>query len=206
MKKVLAFTCFVALLSFSAQSHGKNVQGPYIGIGGSYAIENFDLDSIDFDGSRFNPDFDNTWGLNAKIGYQVIDWFALEFNFDYLSDFEADDKVVVEGVPVKGEIEVDVMTFMVAAKFAAGMDAIRPFLVVGAGVMNADADVKARAPGVSESDSDSETDSCASLGLGVDFFASDNVSLGFEGSHVWGFGDLDEVRYYKLTVGVAYHF
>jgi len=206
MKKVFALACFVTVLSFSTGSYGKDAPGPYVGIGNSYAIENFDFDSIDLDGSTYKPNFDDAWGVNAKIGYHLIDWFALEFNFDYLSDFEADDTVIVLGVPVKAKVEADVMTFMIAAKFAASFDAVKPFMVVGGGIMRADADIKASAYGLSLSDSESESDTCAKLGIGIDFFATDNISLGFEASHVWGFGDLDEIRYYNLTLGAAYHF
>ena len=206
MKKFFALACVVTVLSFATGSYGKDTPGPYVGIGGSYAIENFDVDSINLDGSTFNPNFDDTWGLNAKVGYRFIDWLALEFNFDYLSEFEADHTVVVLGLPVKAKMEIEVMTFMIAAKFAATFEKVKPFLIVGGGYMRADADVKASVHGFSLSDSDSESDPCAELGLGIDFFPTDNVSLGFKGSHVWGFGDLDEIRYFNLTLGAAYHF
>ena len=44
---------------------------------------------------------------------------------------------------------------------------------------------------------------CYKGGLGIDYFATDNISLGFEGNYVFGTGD---VRYANATVGVAYHF
>jgi len=50
----------------------------YVGAGGSYAVEDFD-DS---------PDYDNSWGANAKIGYHTHPLLDIELNFDYLNNFE----------------------------------------------------------------------------------------------------------------------
>ncbi|MBW2174083.1 MAG: hypothetical protein JRF64_05460 [Deltaproteobacteria bacterium] len=53
---------------------------------------------------------------------------------------------------------------------------------------------------------DDEADLCVKLGLGADYFATENVSIGLEAAYVWGLSDVEEVRYVDLTLGVAYHF
>ena len=71
----------------------------------------------------------------------------------------------------------------------------------------------------SPSASSSNTGACAKVGVGIDFFLSDHLSLGLEGGTTFGFGnfefDLDAlggeveelgIRYWTVTLGAAYHF
>ena len=183
--------------------------GPYIEIGGSYAYENFDMDDEDIEAIGLDVDFDNTWGINLKAGYHLNKLFSVEFDFNYLPDFEWDDSTTYLGVPISVDAEADITTYMLVGKISPdlGSKITRPFVVVGFGVMHGEMDVTASALGFgSTSASDSDTDACAKIGLGVDFFARKDVSIGVEGNYVWGFGDMDEVRYINLTCGVAYHF
>ena len=212
MKKLSILPLLVMVLCFSTVSYGADAAGRtfYIGIGGSYAVEDFDVDELEASlegiASDSDVDFDDTWGLNLKAGYHVNNWLSLEFDFDYLSEFEADEGLDVLGIPVDLDAELDVTTYMAVFKFTCVLEPLKPFIVAGGGMMDADVDAKASALGVSASDSESETDTCAKLGLGVDFFATKSVSIGLEGSYVWGFGDLDEISYYNLTLGLGYHF
>ena len=214
MRKVLILAVLVMTFCFPMSSHGADAagRGLYVGIGGSYNLE--DLDVHDFDvtleeaTSDLDVDFDDTWGVNAKVGYHLHDWLALEFNFDFISEFESDETYSRGGEAFDTKVELEVMTYMAVAKLSHGFgwEATRLFIVAGGGFMDADADGKVRVAGGSDSVSDSETDSCARLGVGVDFFATKRVSIGFEGSYVWGFGDLDEIQYFNLTAGLGYHF
>jgi opacity protein-like surface antigen len=212
MKKLSILTVLVMVLCFSTSSYGADAAGRtfYIGIGGSYASEAFDLDEVEDDleaiASDSDLDYDDTWGLNLKVGYHVNNWLSLEFDFDYLSEFEADEGLDVLGVPVDLDVESDVITYMAMFKFTCVLEPLKPFIVAGGGIMDADVDAKASALGVSASASESETDTCAKLGLGVDFFVTKSVSIGLEGSYVRGFGDVDAIGYYNLTLGLGYHF
>jgi hypothetical protein len=69
--------------------------------------------------------------------------------------------------------------------------AIRPFLSIGLGLMDA---------------GHSGTDPCAKLGLGVEYFAYENISFGGEVAYVRGFYDLDYVGYPTLAVGASLYF
>jgi hypothetical protein len=51
-----------------------------------------------------------------------------------------------------------------------------------------------------------DTELCAKVGLGLDFFATPDISFGIEGNYTLGFNDLEEIRYFNFTLGVAYHF
>lgn len=43
---------------------------------------------------------------------------------------------------------------------------------------------------------------CYKAGLGIDYFVTGSISLGLEGSYLFGIGD---VRYGNFTAGAAYH-
>ena len=72
--------------------------------------------------------------------------------------------------------------------------------------MYADLDFKVSVNGSSISDSYDETELCGKVGLGLDFFATPEISFGIEGNYTLGFNDLEEIRYFNFTLGVAYHF
>ncbi|MBW1742221.1 MAG: hypothetical protein JRJ47_02165, partial [Deltaproteobacteria bacterium] len=71
----------------------------------------------------------------------------------------------------------------------------------------------------SPSVSSANTGACAKVGVGIDFFLSDHLSVGVEGATTFSLGnfefDLDElgeeveelgIRYWTVTLGAAYHF
>ena len=63
MKRHLFFAVLVAVIFsctslYAGQDHLDHF---YVGAGGSYAVEDFGN----------SPDFDNSWGVNAKIGYHT---------------------------------------------------------------------------------------------------------------------------------------
>jgi opacity protein-like surface antigen len=251
MKKSLIFMALVMVLCFCTSSYGADAAGHqwYMGIGGSWAIDNFDTDDLEDDLAPIDVDFDDAWGVNASIGYHVNDNFSIAFVYSYLADFNSDesvsgafnvgdiaDEVGLDendlellgldpndevGFEVGAELELDIMTFMLEAKYAMSGN-VRPFAVVGVGLMYADADGDVKATvdidgsrgSASIGDSDSDTRACGKVGLGVDWFATPNVSVGLEGSYVFAFGDhefddLDAetgIRYFNIGLGVAYHF
>ena len=178
MKKILILTIIGLFLSAMPV-----MAEMYVGIGGSYVYENFDA-GVDFgDGS----------GINLKAGYVLNDNVAIELSYDYLQDFDYSDAVV--------SVEADIETLMAAVKISTGEE-LRTYLIGGLGVMRGE--LTAEAFGLR--DSASENDLCAKAGAGIDYFVTDEVSVGVEGAYVWGFGDLDGVEYTQVTCGVAYHF
>ena len=183
--------------------------GPYIGIGGTFAKQDFDTGDLDRElaGTGLSADFDDTWGLNVKAGYKFNRYVAAELALDYLPNFKWSVATRVGGTPLSGELTVDVMAWTISAKISPfDSQKIKPYFVVGGGIMHASADATVSIPGASASSSDDETDLCGKIGLGVDFFVTDQVSLGLEGAYFAGFNDLDNIRFYTVTAGVAYHF
>lgn len=215
MKKFLiSVVLMVTVLYSSTSSYAADAAGRnwYFGIGGSYAFEDFGAeeaeDGLEGIARGTDLDFDDTSGFYVTVGYHVADWFSLEFGFNWLSQFETGQSM---GIGWAGDLDgvLDVITTMVVAKFTCGLEPLKPFIVVGGDNMDADLYYTApEAPGlrVTTSDSERETDVCAKLGLGVDFFVTKRVSVTLEGSYVWGFGDLDAIKYSNLTLGLGYHY
>ena len=176
MKKHLFFAVLVAVIFYSTSLYaGQDHLGHfYVGAGGSYAVEDFDS----------SADFDNSWGVNAKIGYHTHPLLDIEFDFDYLSEFEAN------------AVDLEILTYMIVLKgyFQQSTEKVKLSVIVGTGIMHTDA--------VGD-----ETGWCAKVGLGLDFFTTQNISLGIEGNYTFGIDDdLDEVGYSNFTIGAAYHF
>ena len=170
----------IAVLFLTTPVYAEDV---YVGIGGTYAYENFDV-GVDFgDGS----------GINLKAGYVLNDNVAIELSYDYLQDFDYSDAVV--------SAEADIETLMAAVKISTGEE-LRTYLIGGLGVMRGE--LIAEAFGLR--DSASENDLCAKAGAGIDYFVTDEVSVGVEGAYVWGFNDLEGVEYTQIICGVSYHF
>ncbi len=183
--------------------------GPYFGIGATFAKQDFDTGDLDreLSGTGLSADFGDTWGLNVKAGYKFNRYIAAELAFDYLPGFKWDVATRIGGTPVTGEMTVDVTAWTLAVKISPfDSQKVKPYFVIGGGIMNASADVSVAVPGAAASASDDETDLCGKVGLGVDYFVTDRVSLGLEGAYFAGFNDLDNIRFYTITAGVAYHF
>ena len=130
----------------------------------------------------------------------------------------------VEDLPadVYDDERVDIWIGMIARKLSKPGN-VSPFVAIGAGVVpiSLDGRIIAAAPSERFSSSfaepDSDMEACGKLGLGIDFFPAENVSLGLEGSYVFGFHDLNldlgflgdsemDIVHFIFTFGAAYHF
>jgi len=137
----------------------------------------------------------------------------------YLTDVYG---VTLLPITVHDEEEVDAWALMLAGKLSKS-GKVSPFITVGAGIMptNGDAKPSATVPSLgfsrSLSSSDSDTKACGKFGAGIGYFPTKNVSLGLEGSYVFGLGDFAfdlgflgdremDIRYFIFTLGAAYHF
>ena len=230
MKKSLILIALLMVLCFCTSAYGADAAGHqwYMGIGGSWAIENFDTNDLEDETMDiFDVDFDDGWGVNANIGYHVNDNFSIAFVYSYLSGFDWDESISAtasaDGYTVSAgasiDLEADVMTFMLEGKYAMSGN-VCPYVVLGVGAMYADADldldadvvVPAGAQSFSFSDSESDTQACGKVGLGVDWWVTPEVTVGLEGSYVFGFSDHDfdgteiGIRYFNIGFGVGYHF
>jgi opacity protein-like surface antigen len=199
MQRLLVAAAIV--LAFMSSNLYAQDKGWYMGIGGNYALQNF---------NTVNMNYGNSPGFNAKVGYCFSKMFAAEFVYDYFTNFSASNTGKINGVPATVDKKAKITTFVIAGKLSpdVGSEVFRPYITAGLGMMNGDIDttVSFSGSGLKTEGSGSVRDECAKFGVGVDYFVRKNISVDFEASYVMGFGDNDDVRYTNLHLGVAYHF
>jgi opacity protein-like surface antigen len=112
----LVITASVAPSTASAQELDYARTGSYVGLGGTYAIEDFDVEGAD-----------NTLGLNLRVGYRFQPRLAGELEFEYYDDF-GDFGVKVDGWALTAN-----------AKVYGATGQVQPFLLAGLGVVHGEA-------------------------------------------------------------------
>ena len=182
MKKFLilcATIMVVFALSINAEADPADT-GFYLGGGVAHAWENFDGDF----------DFDDAWGLNAFAGYRFMRYIALEGNFNWYDDFESGS--------TNADVEIWTLMLDLKAMYPVYNDRLVPYLRAGGGYM----DAKASAGSLDASNEDF----AFNFGGGLDYYVTDQVSIGLDGKYVVGTGDLDAVEYFVGTINAAFHF
>jgi hypothetical protein len=192
----LAVPLVLACLLVAGSAQARQKTGYYGALYGLYAVENLDDDETkDKFSGPIDVDFDNSWGFQARVGYIYNEYFSLEGMYEYVAPFEANDGSLDD--------KLDVMNYTVNGKFTCpAYDAFVPYVIVGLGAMNAYEDIDFMGDNSKESD----WGFGARVGLGFDYYFQREWSAGFEGTYVFGTGDVDHVRYMTLGLGVAYHF
>ena len=190
---LMMFTAVVAILSFPFTSPAEEKHGRiFAGAGVSYVVERFDDGDLkDFPG---NSSIDNSWGFNVFGGYWWIKHLAFEGNFNWYADFEGQTEAI-------GDFDISIWTAMLDVRvFSPSLwqDRIFPYARIGGGWMDVDIDAKAF--------DSSDSDFAYNVGLGVDFFVTHKLSLGLDGKHIWGTGDVSDFNHMTFTLRAAYHF
>lgn len=185
-------TLIMGILSapFASQAEDKHDRF-FAGAGLSYVREDFD----DGDLKRLpgGSNIDDSWGINVFGGYWWIEHLAVEGNFNWYADFDGE----------VGDIDFDISiwTLMLDLKVISPSlweDRIFPYVRIGGGYMVTEID--------SDNSNSDESDFAYNIGLGCDVFVVDRVSVGLDGKHVWGTGDVSEFNHYVVTARAAYHF
>lgn len=105
--------------------------GAYFGVGGFYALQNFD-DNTAID-TRVDIEADSTGGVNVKGGYRFDERWAVDVAFQYFGEFElvslAEDGSLVE------RDEFDGWTLMIDGRMFLHDGNFQPFLMAGAGAL-----------------------------------------------------------------------
>lgn len=201
MKKSLAFSVLISLLCIPFPVHGQDVAGRDLDTNFGHSTLTWGFPYGTPEAETTNFDIQNTLGSTPKPHFRFNELLALEFDFHGLPGFNdhsgflgADSPTLP---PLTNENE-DIFTNMVVSRFSpyVGSRIFRPYASLGFGIMHVH--------GITLSDL--ETDTCIMIGLGARLFVTENVSLGIEGDHVWGFDLLDDVEYSNIGLGVAYHF
>jgi hypothetical protein len=195
MKKYLILA--LLMIAFShAPSSGQSDEAPSEDTRADYPVAPFGKDDLELDaffGNAFQSSTvkDNPATDGAARGDKDADPPRFSWNV---------------GMPAYLDLGRDTATQMFRIKFSSDAENVGPFFVFGGGYGGTHAKLERSVDGLSMSRVKPERDPCAKLGLGFDLFASDNMSMDLEGSHVWGFDDPDGTGYFDVTLDMSYHF
>ena len=164
MKKLLLAVVFAAS---SARADGEDEgfarSGPYIGVGASRSLN---LVERYLDGEPFLEDLEisDEWGVNARAGYRVFSWFAVEAEYEWVDDLDID----LFGANI-GSLGVQSATANL--RFIVPTWRFQPYLLLGGGVLWLDLDNRFGLLDVDDSAF------AGKVGVGIDVYLTRNIVL-----------------------------
>ena len=192
---------------------GISLSGPYLSLGPTYttsAIEG--MVEVIFDDAFAIPldlDLDDSWGLNARVGYRFTRFFAAEVQYEWIDEFDyhfSSSGVDLGGASTEGH------TFTLNGKLIAPIWRIQPYLLLGLGFSVYD--FEDSTPFNALGGSGTHVAFAGRAGIGIDFHFTDHISVYSEGSVLAttrdfeepDTGDYDDYYYLGITVGLQYRF
>ncbi len=137
--------------------------GPYIGVGASRSL-NLVERYLEDDPVLDELEVSDAWGVNARAGYRVFSWFAVEAEYEWVDDLN----VELFGAEIGS---VGVQSATANLKFIVPTWRFQPYLVLGGGVVFLDLDDRAGLLDVDDSSF------AARVGLGLDVYLTRSIVL-----------------------------
>jgi len=174
-----------------------------------------------------SPSFDNGWGWNIKVGYFFSEYLALEARFhQHLKyklkgdcSFTEDFIDAVDVVEARVEGEVKGYDLSINGKIFIPASDFRPYGILGLGYLSLRKEWDGWASVTTYDDlgnwwlrvlpytkSESVSGILFRIGAGADYFITEDLGLEAELSYNKGFGDVDEVAFFAINLGVLVAF
>ncbi len=179
-------------------------RGLYLGVNGAYGLDLLSTELAGAVGVPLPPvSYDNSWGLNARVGYRAFSFLALEAEYEWMKGIG----INVNGAPV-ATYKPHTLTGNV--KLFLPIWRVQPYLLAGGGVSIYD--VEAVGTGTSLA---SGTGFGFRGGAGLDLYVTESLSLNAEATAVLNTSKFDtdigaatetSLYYFSLSAGLAYHF
>ena len=184
-------------LAFASQATAQRIEwddsddplvGIYIGLGGLFALENFDRDAA-IAGDTLKIGADNAGGFELRGGYRVHPNFAGELLFQYYANFSVKDRNLsgendsfngwsltanVKGYPILGRIQ--------------------PYALAGVGAL------------VFNEKRGEDLGFVARVGGGIDVYILESVVVDLEIVYVLPAGSLDDYQFTTFAAGIQYRY
>ena len=155
--------------------------GPYIGLGGVYAIELFDG----------GMNVDNSNGFHVRAGYRVHPHVAVEARYEHYLNFETD--------PLPGHFEGWSVTANVKGFILTGR--WQPYVLFGMGYLDINY------PGPNRvGDARPGDDFAMRFGMGMDAHLTEHISIGPEIAYVLPVGDAEDLDFLTIGLGLQFNF
>lgn len=182
--------------------------------------------------SNFSLDIDDSGGLNALVGYRAASFFAVEFEYEWIEEYDVDASgtgTVIVGPQLGQSINVGGNIYSIEGHLltlntkwiVVPVWRIQPYLTFGAGLAVYDTD-RGNAAGVLETitsnDVDIEGGTHAALagrfGAGIDWYLTENflinthynVLLTTQDFKTPGEDNVDDLNYMAFSAGLQYRF
>lgn len=152
--------------------------GPYLGVGGLYAIEFF---------SDGNARTDNSAGFHVRAGYRFMPNMSVELLYQYLNKFDVDP----------GHIDGWSLTANAKAYVLTGR--IQPYALVGVGYINTGGSAGNHPAAASTGDG-----TLMRFGIGMDVCLGEHWAIGPELAYDLPFGSAEDLDYMDVSIGVRY--
>jgi len=161
---------------------GYSRSGLYLGLGGNYAFQQFDL----------SEDVSDSLGVGGRIGYRLHPVFATELAVDYYDDFDVKDVASISGVTVTA-----------IAKLYSGLitGRVQPYASLGVGIGHFEGD-----DDVGAGLSDDATELVTRFGGGLDVYATENIVINVDAAYLGANGSLDGLDFIPILWGAQYRF
>ena len=196
MRYLLA--CLVATLLIGVGN--ASAQQMYAGVAGGYAFETFDVPAEVDDWLEF----DNSWAMYAYFGYCLQENLAVQADLGRCFGFPPEES---DSILDEDDLEVTVWTMIVSAKYSIQTEYVAtPFVIGGIGWGWYEA--KQEIPGVDDEDEAEIDDSgfVIRIGGGVDYKISEVLTLTADIGYVMSFGDVEDLNFIDVKVGIGYTF
>lgn len=157
--------------------------GPFLGVAGVYALEAFDRS------------FDDSAGINVRVGYRAFPNMAFELTYEWLEGFDS-----TAGTP---ERELDTHLITANARLFGLTGRFQPYALVGLGILVVNTEW--RQPGAPKPYA-VEAGFTARFGGGLDFYLSEHTVLNLEGTYLAPSGNVKGEPYGTLGASYQYRF
>jgi len=164
--------------------------GFYGSVSATYAVENISGQKVQLGSEKTTTDFRNAWGGNFRLGYRANPVLGVEFEWEGFKSFN-------DSSGTRVDIEGWVGTLNARANVPLGR--IQPYLLFGAGMMQARTDGKG---------TNGQTNEAFTLrgGGGFDTYITDNIVFTSDVSYVLPLYQHEGIDYIAISFGLGYRF
>jgi opacity protein-like surface antigen len=163
----------VSAIAASAAAEDFSRSGPYLGVGGTFGTDLFENDVEDAvedaTGTSVDLDIDDSWGLNAVLGYRMLSFVATELQYEYIDSFQID-----VDVPADSRLELTGHVATLNLKLVLPTWRIQPYLLLGIGAAFYSAEGSVLSTNLFEND---EWVLAGRVGAGIDFYLTRHLVL-----------------------------
>jgi opacity protein-like surface antigen len=206
--RVLGLVSLVILSLIAAAAHAESAPpeydrvGWYLGLGGYYAISDFDLSTSDLDvvppePANTDPDFGGSGGVDFRAGYRAFSLWAFEFDYQWQAGYDSKES------SVDPLLEIDTHLLSLNAKLFALSGRWQPYALLGASLLIFNTEIVDDA---FKKPWDLSVGFAPRFGAGVDFWIDENWGVMVEGTYIVPVGVLDGANMGSVGAGFQYRF